>query len=51
MQNVYLSDHSPVGVTVAINHSKIVGPGYWKNNVTLYDHVSCFEFIEKHWNR
>ena len=50
-KHLSVSDHSLVDVTVAINHSKIFGPGYWKNNVTLYDHVSCFEFIEKHWNR
>ena len=50
-KHLSVSDHSLVDVTVAINHSKIFGPGYWKNNVSLYDHVSCFEFIEKHWNR
>ena len=50
-KHLSVSDHSLVGVTVAINHSKIFGPGYWKNNVTLYDHVPCFEFIQKQWNR
>ena len=39
-KHLSVSDHSLADVTVAINHSKIFGPGYWKNNVTLYQRWS-----------
>ena len=48
---LYVSDYSLVGVRVNSTQSQIFGLGYWKNNVTLYDQVSCFELIEKHWNK
>ena len=47
-ESCFISDHSLVGVTVTANQSQIFVPGYWQNNVTLYDHVSCVEFIQKH---
>ena len=51
VQAVAASDHSFFHISVIIQQNQSFGPGFWKNNVSLYEDHSCYEYIVSQWNK
>ena len=45
VQAVAASDHSFFHISVIIQQNQSFGPGFWKNNVSLYEDSSCYDYI------
>ena len=51
IQAVAVSDHSFFLILVIIQLNQSFGPGFWKNNVSLYEVSLCYDYIVSQWNK
>ena len=51
VQVVAVSDQSFSHKLVIIQQNQSFGQGFWKNNVSLYEDPSCYEYIASQWNK
>ena len=51
VQAVAVSDQPFFHISIIIQQNQYFGPDFWKNNVSLYEDPSFYDYIVPHWNK